>query len=181
MKLIVGLGNPGEKYEKTRHNLGFLALELIAQRLMTNAIWQEEKKFQALVLRSSALDVMLIKPQTFVNQSGVAVKKLVDFYKLKPEDVLVVRDDIDLFEGKIKGPYNKTGSGGHRGVESIIKALGSERFYQLKIGVGRPPEGQEAEQWVLKKMTIGEWLYFSNLLQTSKGGITKKLENWINS
>jgi len=181
MKLIVGLGNPGKKYERTRHNLGFLAVDLIAKQFKANAIWREEKKFQALIFRPLVLDVILIKPQTFVNQSGIAVKKIVDFYKLKPEEVLVIRDDIDLEVGKIKGPYNETGSGGHKGIESISKALMSEKFYQLKIGVGRPPEGQKAEIWVLKKMTIGEWLYFSNLLQTYKGGIKNEIENWINS
>jgi len=177
MRLVVGLGNPGKKYQKTRHNLGFLALDL----LVKEGNWRQNRKFQSTTCRT--LSTLFVKPQTFVNQSGIAVKKIVDFYRLVPEDILVIRDDIDLPEGKIRGPYNETSSGGHLGIESIRKALGSDKFYQLKIGVGRPPEGLEADQWVLKKMTGREWLGFSNLLQTYKGaqgGIAKKLENWIN-
>ena len=175
MKIIVGLGNPGKKYEKTRHNLGFLALDLLAKK----GGWRQNRKFQSAICYTPS--AILAKPQTFVNQTGAAVKKIVSFYKLRPGDVLIIRDDIDLPEGKIKGPYNETGSGGHCGIESIKEALDSDKFYQLKIGVGRPPEGLEPDQWVLKKMTDREWKYFSNLLQTFKeGGVVREVENWIN-
>jgi PTH1 family peptidyl-tRNA hydrolase len=189
VKLIVGLGNPGEKYTRTRHNLGFLVLNVLASSFQRSAPgWKYSRKFKSEILKinytldASNYTLVLAKPRTFVNQSGIAVKKIVDFYKIRPEDVLVIRDDIDLPEGKIKGPYNETGSGGHRGIESVKSELGSDKFYQLKIGVGRPPKGQEADQWVLEKMTEHKWQEFFNLLKTykgRKGGIVEEIEDWI--
>lgn len=176
MKLIVGLGNPGEKYQKTRHNLGFLALELIAKLLTTNAKWRDDSKFKALVVKLSALDLILVKPQTFVNKAGVAVKKIFDFYNIKPEKILIMRDDIDLAEGKIRGPKTKTGAGGHLGIESIIQNLRSNNFYQLKIGVGRPPENLAPANFVLQKVTDKEWQDFKNLIEKK---VVKKVQSWV--
>ena len=177
MKLIVGLGNPGKKYSKTRHNLGFLAIDLLASNFrLAASSFKFEKKIKSEVLKINN-KVILVKPQTFVNNSGATVKKLADFYKVKPENILIIRDDIDLPKGKIRGPKNLTGSGGHQGIESIVKNLGSESFYQLKIGVGRPPENRDPADFVLEKVGNQKWKEFTNFLKTE---LVKKVKNWLN-
>lgn len=177
MKLIVGLGNAGAQYVRTRHNLGFLVLEQLAQRLTTNARWQEDKKFKALVIKLSALGLILVKPQTFVNNSGEAIGKIAQFYKIEPANILIIRDDIDLPEGKLRGPKAVTGSGGHLGAESIIENLGSNNFYQLKIGVGRPPEDVDPADFVLQKVPEKVWQNFKNLIVRE---VVAKVQDWIN-
>lgn len=177
MKLIVGLGNPGKKYQRTRHNLGFLAIEHLARRLSTNAKWQRRTKLKASVVELSTLSVVLAKPQTFVNSSGEAIAKIVDFYKLAPSNILIIRDDIDLAEGKVRGPKAETGSGGHLGIESIRQGLASDKFYQLKIGVGRPPENRDPADFVLEKVGNQKWKEFTNLFKTE---LVKKVKNWLN-
>lgn len=172
----MGFGNPDDKYVQTRHNLGFLVLEQLAQRLKTNAKWKEDKIFKALVIKLSALSVILVKPQTYVNNSGEAVGKIAQFYKIKPKDILIIRDDIDLPEGKIRGPKSQTGSGGHLGTESIIENLGSNNFYQLKIGVGRPKNKIDPTDFVLQKVTDYQWGNFENLIEKE---VIVKIQNWL--
>ncbi len=179
MKLIVGLGNPGRKYAKTRHNLGFLVVEIIANSLPSQEFgrkneWRIDKKFLSAVVRMPS--AILVKPQTFVNNSGEAVKKIVKFYKIAPINILVIRDDIDLPEGKIRGPKSETGSGGHLGVESIITNLGTNSFYQLKIGVGRGRDSDPAD-FVLEKVDNKNWQYFEKLI---KGEVVNRLKGWLN-
>lgn len=179
MRLIVGLGNPGSEYAKTRHNLGFLAIDTALGEL-GKARWQDKKAWKALVCKIK--DMIFVKPQTFVNSSGVAVKKIVDFYKLTPSKILVIRDDIDLSKGKIRGPKSKTGSGGNRGIESIQQSLNSDEIYQLKIGVGRPPAGIEPTDWVLQEMNERELNDYFNILRTyrgKEGGIAETIEDWV--
>lgn len=162
MKLIVGLGNPGEKYQKTRHNVGFMVVDRLGSSLQPtayskkskNPVWEINKKLLSVICRLPS--AILAKPQTFVNQSGEAVAKIASFYKIKPKDILVIRDDVDMELGKVRGPKDQTGSGGHKGVESIIEKLGGEDFYQLKIGVGRPLEDVETEKWVLSDFSADE-------------------------
>lgn len=184
MKLIVGLGNPGSKYQKTRHNLGFLALEELAEKLKITAKWKTDKKFNSLLINNGgkasllrSAKFILAKPQIFVNNSGEAVKKIVNFYEIEPENILIIRDDIDLPEGKIRGPKTETGSGGHLGIESIRQSLGIESFYQLKIGVGRPPENLPPADFVLQRATAKEWKNFENI---AKKEVVAKVQNWIN-
>lgn len=134
MKLIVGLGNPGEKYASTRHNIGFMVIDHLSRELgIAAATWAEEEKHQALVARFG--DVLLIKPLTFVNNSGASVKGLVNFYKLNPSDVWVIHDDLDLPLGKIR-IRQKGGTAGHNGVASIINALKSDAFVRFRLGTG---------------------------------------------
>ena len=149
--LIVGLGNPGKQYEHTRHNAGFDALDDCADRWGISIV---RSKFDALTGTGSAggAKAMLMKPQTFMNLSGQAVKKAVDFYKLPPERVIVLFDDISLEPGKLR--LRKTGSaGGHNGIKSIIAAIGQD-FPRVKIGVGKKPHPDyDLADWVLSRFS----------------------------
>ena len=138
MKLIVGLGNPGEKYASTRHNIGFMVVERLGRELGTGQpVWETSDKWN--VETAKIGEVLLVKPLTFMNKSGYAVKALVDFYKLDPSDVWVVHDDIDLPLGKIRIRGNGA-SGGHNGVDSIIAQLGTDQFTRFRLGIGRGKE-----------------------------------------
>ena len=147
MKVIVGLGNPGKKYEKTRHNIGFAAIDYIAEKEGINI---NTGKHKALV-GSGYIDgvkVLLVKPQTFMNLSGESLRPIMDFYKLEPEDFLVIFDDIDLDVGRIR-IRRKGSAGGHNGIKSIISHLGSMEFPRIKIGVGAKPPGYDLADYVL--------------------------------
>ena len=146
--LIVGLGNPGTKYEKTRHNMGFLTVDLLAEQ---QGVKLNKVKFKSAhnILRFGGEKVLVMKPQTFMNLSGEAVGEAVRFYKIPPERVLVIYDDIALPVGKLR--LRPTGSaGGHNGIKSIIAHLGSDQFPRVKIGVGAPA-GTEHDviDWVI--------------------------------
>lgn len=169
MKIIVGLGNPGKKYEGTRHNKGFDYLNSLAEQNMLE--WKFENKFNAeiaefaadgigngLVLEGNAIDlndgekIILVKPQTSMNKSGESVSKIVNFYNVSLEDLLVIHDDVDLAPGKVVLHFDR-GSAGHKGVQNIMDRLGDSKFWRLRIGVGKPPEGStiDVEDWVLMK------------------------------
>lgn len=152
MKLIVGLGNPGKEYEKTRHNIGFMVLEGIRDQVPGFSNWKLEKKLEAGVCRgyiaSCCEDVILAKPQTFMNKSGNAVKKLTVNYILSSNDLLIVHDDLDLELGTLRLSHG-SGSAGHNGVQSIIDALGTKDFWRLRVGVG--PKKGKADEFVLKR------------------------------
>ncbi|MBI2469907.1 MAG: aminoacyl-tRNA hydrolase [Planctomycetes bacterium] len=143
MKIIVGLGNPGEKYLKTRHNLGFMVIDRLAQQLEMECY---RKKFQSLFCKKSVEqeEVVLLKPQTFMNLSGVAVKEAVDMYKCPLQDLVVICDDLDIPPGKIR-IRRSGGCGGHRGLESIADRLGSTDFSRLRVGIGRPANGDPSD------------------------------------
>lgn len=148
MFVIVGLGNPGKKYENTRHNAGFIALDALADKY---GISISEKKHKALC-GSGVIEgnkVVLVKPQTFMNLSGESVRSIMDFYKLDPEeDMLVVYDDISLAPGNIR--IRKKGSaGGHNGIKSIIAHAGTQNFMRVKVGVGEKPSGWDLADYVL--------------------------------
>lgn len=153
--IIVGLGNPGKKYEGTRHNAGFAALDHVAEKWGMRVT---KAKFDALTGTGTAagVKVLLMKPQTFMNLSGDAVRKAADFYKVPPERIIVLFDDISLAPGRLR--IRKTGSaGGHNGIKSIISALGQE-FPRVKIGVGeRPRPEYDLADWVLSRFTAQEW------------------------
>ncbi|MDR3541899.1 MAG: aminoacyl-tRNA hydrolase [Desulfosporosinus sp.] len=136
MKVIVGLGNPGTQYAETRHNIGFLLVDLLAE---THNL-QFRAKFQGLWTEGNVGGerVLLLKPQTFMNLSGRSVRDLTNFYKVRGEDLLIVQDDMDLPLGKIR-LRDQGSAGGHNGIKSILVELGTEKFWRLKLGVGRPP------------------------------------------
>lgn len=136
MKLIVGLGNPGPQYRDTRHNIGFMVVEKLERELAAGVppAWQKDEKKN--VLTAKIGEVLLVKPLTFMNKSGYAVRALMDFYKLTPEDVWVIHDDMDLPLGKIK-IREKGSSAGHNGVQSIIEQLKTDAFVRFRLGIGK--------------------------------------------
>ncbi len=146
--IIAGLGNPGAKYEMTRHNAGFLAMDLLA---MHENISIKKLKFHSLAgeLKIGGKKCLLMKPQTFMNNSGEAIGEAAGFYKIPPENIIVISDDISLDIGKIR-IRRKGSAGGHNGLKSIISHLGSENFARIKIGVGKKPSADyDLVDWVL--------------------------------
>lgn len=149
MKLIVGLGNPGVEYAGTRHNIGFDVVDKIVSGKTSSP--EVSKKLNAIVYKLGEL--ILVKPQTFMNLSGNSVKATLDFYKIELTDLLVIHDDVDLDFGEIKHQYDR-GSAGHNGIESIIASLGSKEFHRLRVGVGRPENPKiETADFVLQKFS----------------------------
>ncbi len=149
MKVIVGLGNPGQEYSKTRHNVGFMTVDALAEHL---GIHNWKNKFDAQIAEGKigGEPVLLVKPQTFMNLSGNAVGAILRWYKLKVEDVIAIYDDMDIAVGNVK--LKKRGSsGGHRGVESLLVNLGKEEFPRVRIGIGRPLPGWVVVDHVLAK------------------------------
>lgn len=148
--LVVGLGNPGEKYENTRHNVGFLTVDELAERARVPV---QKLKHRALTntLEVGGVKVLLMKPVTYMNLSGEAVRQAVDFYKIPPERVLVVSDDTALAVGRLR--IRKGGSaGGHNGLKNIIKHLGTYQFPRVRVGVGEKPHPDyDMADWVLGK------------------------------
>ena len=153
--LIAGLGNPGPEYEKTRHNTGFMSLDLLAARLQVKV---SKERFKALTAQADfdGQRLLLMKPLTFMNASGIAIEAAAHFYKIPPERVLVLFDDISLPVGKIR--VRKNGSaGGHNGLKSIISCLGSDQFPRVKIGVGaKPHPDYDLADWVLSSFSKAE-------------------------
>ena len=153
--MIVGLGNPGKEYEKTRHNVGFRVTDLVAAELKTKI---DRLKFRALtrMVTYNGMKVLLVQPQTYMNVSGAAVSALATYYKVKPERILVVFDDISLPVGRIR--IRKDGSaGGHNGIKSIIQSLGTDKFPRVKVGVGaKPHPDYDLADWVLSKFSTQE-------------------------
>ena len=154
VRLVVGLGNPGNAYKKTRHNVGFMVVDQIAEDFSIALIKQ---KFDTVFGRGAVdgVEVVLAKPMAFMNRSGPQVQKIARYYRILSEDMLVVHDDIDLAFGRIK-IKEKGGDGGHKGVRSIIDAFGGGDFVRLRIGVGRPEAGISAADYVLGKFSLKE-------------------------
>lgn len=150
MKLIVGLGNPGKKYEWTRHNLGWLALDKFAESF--DVKWEEHHKAKAWVAKIVVGEeqVLLVKPLTFMNSSGSAVRALLDFYKLSSDDIVLVHDEMDLALGKIK-IVEDSSAGGHNGVNDVFKMLGTQRVVRLRLGIrGSKTSRIPTERFVLQ-------------------------------
>lgn len=147
--MIVGLGNPGDQYRRTRHNCGFLAIDRIAEKYAQGKPFR--KKFSALICecRIGSAKVLLLKPQTFMNNSGEAVKQAAAFYKIQPENIIVVFDDTSFPCGKLR-IKRKGSDGGHNGIKSIIYLLNSDNFPRVKLGVGaKPHPDYDLADWVL--------------------------------
>ncbi len=154
MKLVVGLGNPGKKYERTRHNVGFLIIDRIASQ---NQIKVRSRRCDALVgeWSSHGEKIVLAKPQTYMNRSGDAVRALMRSFRLTPEDLVVVYDDLDLPFGRIR-IRTKGSAGGHRGIASIMESVAGAPFCRLRVGIGRPPEGMDSADYVLEPFSPQE-------------------------
>lgn len=170
IKLIVGLGNPGRQYEKTRHNAGFLFLDKLVKEF--GCAWATESRFQGCVAESvfAAGKVLLLKPETFMNRSGQSVGKVVKYYKLLPEEVLVVHDDLDFEVGLVR--FKKDGGhAGHNGLRDIVAHLGSREFYRLRIGIGRPVLGKVVADYVLSEPSKNEWQLLESAFELGRGSI----------
>ncbi|MBW2570408.1 MAG: aminoacyl-tRNA hydrolase, partial [Deltaproteobacteria bacterium] len=152
--LVVGLGNPGDAYVKTRHNAGFMVLDEVAKSF---SISIEKRKFDALFGRGliEDCDVILAKPMAFMNLSGIPVQKILNYFKIPFEDMLVIHDDIDLAFGRLQIKENG-GHGGHKGLKSIIKTVGGNNFVRLRIGIGRSEEKIDVANYVLSKFSTNE-------------------------
>ena len=150
IKMMVGLGNPGSEYEQTRHNAGFWFIDELAWQY--KATLKEEKKFFGSVARItiSGSDLWLLKPSTFMNRSGQAVAALAQFYKIKPEEILVVHDELDIPCGRIKFKLGG-GNGGHNGLKDIQARLGTPDFYRLRLGIDHPGDRNLVVGYVLNK------------------------------
>ena len=147
MLIIAGLGNPGKEYENTRHNAGFMVMDALAEKIGADI---SEKKHKALCGKGviGGEKVILMKPQTYMNSSGESIRAAADYYKVDPEDILIVYDDISLAPGQLR-IRAKGSAGGHNGIKDIIRQLGTEKFLRIKVGVGAKPKGWDLADYVL--------------------------------
>jgi PTH1 family peptidyl-tRNA hydrolase len=177
--LIAGLGNPGRNFENNRHNVGFMLLNRISARLGENFTKVESK---ALVAKSSYLGerVILVKPQTFMNNSGAPISSLVRFYRIPLDNLLVAYDDVDLPLGTIRLKPSG-GSAGQKGMQSIIEHLGTEEFPRLRIGTGRPPGKMEAADYVLQDFPSSEMELVSDTLEQAVEAVLAFIQHGIDS
>jgi len=180
MKLIIGLGNPGTQYKKTRHNLGFMVMEALKNEVKS-LDFKLNKKYNALIAEAKIKSEKTIfcLPQTFMNLSGQPVAKIARFYKIKEKDIWVIHDDIDLPLGKIRISYNSS-SAGHRGVESIIQSLGHQNFARFRIGI-KPEEKLiiPTEEFVLQKFTPEEQKDLKNIATTAGKAVVFAMKNGL--
>lgn len=160
--MIVGLGNPGREYRETRHNIGFMVADWMAEKHGIKLTRVQNKAIigSGFVGESK---VILVKPQTYMNLSGQAVSALVRFYKIKPQDLIVAHDDVDLPFGTIRMRPGG-GSAGQKGIASIIKLLGTQDFARLRMGVGRPPGRMDAAAYVLQNFSQSDMEFLQNFL-----------------
>jgi len=173
MKLVVGLGNPGKEYEKTRHNVGFMCVD----NYVDNSLWKE--KFDALYTEV-ILDgekVMVVKPLTYMNLSGNSVKLFVDYFKIELNDILIIQDDLDLPVGQIRLKVNSS-AGGHNGIKSIIEKLNNDNFARLKIGIANNKKF-DTKDYVLGKFTEEEEKIIKDSVNLTKEIISYFLKNGI--
>ncbi len=147
MKIIAGLGNPGKEYEHTRHNMGFDVVDELARRWGVT-VWKESMQAEIASVVKNGEKVLLVKPLTYMNNSGDAVGAILRYYKVSPDDLFVICDDLDLPPGKTR-IRRKGASGGHNGIKSLIACLGTEEFNRFRIGVGHPHDGHTVVQHVL--------------------------------
>lgn len=175
MKWIVGLGNPGSSYDKTRHNVGFMALDSIAAR---HNISFGPSKCKALIGEGNigGTKVVLIKPMTYMNLSGESVRAYMDYYKASLEDLVVVYDDLDTLVGKVRLRYQGS-AGGHNGIKSIIQHTGKQTFNRIRMGISRPEPGLAVVDYVLSPFAKKEKQYVQEMIDQSCDAIEYSLEH----
>lgn len=177
MKLIVGLGNPGKKYEHTRHNMGFDVVDLFSELAQIDI---DKDAFKGLVGRGKVFDedVYLLKPQTFMNLSGESVREIVSYFKIPKEDIIVIYDDLDLDPGKIRLRLSGS-SGGHRGIQNIIEQLGTENIKRIRIGIGKPT--YDTIDYVLGKPLKEEQVLIDEAIKKAVDALKEILKNNFDS
>ncbi|MEZ4321103.1 MAG: aminoacyl-tRNA hydrolase [Myxococcota bacterium] len=177
MQLVVGLGNPGGRYARTRHNVGFMVVDRVARRWGASV---ERKQFKALVdsARVGSQSVVLCKPQTYMNLSGEAVVSLRGYYKVEPEDVLVVHDDVDLPLGDVRLKKGG-GHGGHNGLRDLQGRLGTAGFGRVRVGVSRPPAGWDTADYVLADFRDDEQVLLEDSLDLAADAVEAALTSGL--
>lgn len=177
MYLIVGLGNPEEEYSKTRHNMGFNTINKISQQYNIEV---KQNKFQALY-GSGMIEkekVILLKPQTYMNLSGESVKEVAEFYNLKPEEIIVIYDDIDIEKGYIK-IRKKGGAGSHNGMKSVVEELQSTDFARIRVGIGQPEFKSDMINYVIGKVPQEEQEILQQGVEKAAKAVEEILKNGI--
>lgn len=175
MRLIIGLGNPDTKYQNTRHNFGWMVADALAHRLGVAFRDSSYNGMLAEVKHADQSHVLLLKPTTYMNRSGLSAAPLAGFYKIPPEDIIAVHDDLDLPLGRLRFTPKGT-AGGHNGVKSLIEALGTGHFNRLKLGIGRPADNRmDAADFVLQKFTREESGVAAKVIAMAE----ESLEFWI--
>lgn len=197
MKLIVGLGNPGERYEKTRHNLGFMVVESFLKEYepVQKTTWEDSSKFKSDIAKIDykpkvgALEkIILAKPKTYVNNSGLAVQLLATYYKIQPSDIWVVHDELDLPFGTMKIRFGGA-SAGHHGVNSILEFLGTDKFWRFRLGTGESHSRvkiakhmiRSADQFVLSNFKPGEGKKVRELVKRATKALETALEKGMDA
>ncbi|MBE7010771.1 MAG: aminoacyl-tRNA hydrolase [Ruminococcaceae bacterium] len=175
MYVILGIGNPGKQYENTKHNIGFISLDYLAASC---GIQINKIKHKALIGegRLAGEKVILVKPQTYVNLSGESLRMIMDFYKLTPEELIVIYDDVSLEQGRVR-IRAKGSDGGHNGIKSIIYHLQSDDFCRIKIGVGTPPPHYDLADWVLSKFSNEEIKVVSQVVDKVPDMVAEIMKN----
>lgn len=175
MDLIVGLGNPGKEYEHTRHNAGFMAIDRLAGSFDFEP-FNFEKKFNALVSSGNinGRKTMLLKPQTFMNSSGTAVKAAMDYYKIPSSDLLVIQDELDIGIGEYKTTKDRS-SAGHKGIQSIINSIGTKDFTRYRIGIESDRHNLASEDFVLADLTSEETHIINSVIDEICGNIKERV------
>ncbi len=178
IRLVVGLGNPGKEYERTRHNAGFWLVERFASA--NGIVLRKDNKFQALVGRHEPSGAWLLMPQSFMNASGRAVQMLAGFFKIKPEEILVVHDELDFPPGTAR---IKQGGGiaGHNGLKDISQRLATHDYWRLRLGVGKPPAGMEGADYVLQRPPAEERAAIDAAIESALGVLPQCLSGDIQS
>ena len=173
MKLIAGLGNPGSKYQNTRHNLGFMVADSFAKR--EGLSWRISRDWICYFAKTN--NFVVAKPTTFMNKSGEALRSVAEFFKIDVSDILVIHDDLDLPFGKIRMSFDSM-SAGHKGVESVIESIGRPDFARLRIGIGKSDKG-DPEKYVLEEFSKGEAGQLPQVLAESCEAIKSYLSDGI--
>jgi PTH1 family peptidyl-tRNA hydrolase len=173
MYFIVGLGNPGQKYEKTRHNVGFMVVDRLADEHRI-PIHRKKSLYESGAGMLWTSKVILIKPVTFMNRSGLAVSQLIDYFHENASQLIVIHDDLDIPFGQIRIKLSG-GAGGHNGLSSIIDALQTDQFLRIRVGIGRPPEGGDAVNYVLSPFLREEEVILNEAIRTSSEAVQQIL------
>lgn len=177
IRLVVGLGNPGREYEETRHNVGFMVLDRIANQISSN--WELQPRWECSLAKWTSHAVLLMKPLTFMNLSGRSVARVMRFHKWQPEQVLVIYDDVALDLGRLR-IREKGSHGGHNGIRSLIEHFGTDVFPRLKVGIGCP-EKDEMVGHVLGKFREPEKETLQNMLATAANAVQDSLSRGISA
>ncbi len=175
MILIAGLGNPGKEYSKTRHNVGFMAVDLLQQELAPNEKWSKNTKLHSEISKTN--EVILVKPDTFMNLSGKSIQAVQQMYKIEKENIWILHDEMDLELGRIKIQIGG-GSAGHNGIKSIIESTGTSEFNRWRIGIGRPPhEAMNSADFVLDQFSTQETEQLAQILQKVEQSVLFAIKN----